>query len=226
MVTGGSGFLGINLIRALREKGVEEIHVLDIAPFDYPEASEPWLKFTLGDVRDIAAVEASLAGCDAVVNCAAALPLYPPGEIRTTEVDGIRNVLAAAKKLGVARIVQISSTAVYGVPKKHPIYETDELIGVGPYGVAKIEAEEICRKARGDGQVVSVIRPKSFVGPERASRYIRAFGFDRVFFGTDYPVGDPKTEVEAMLAMPFTDDEKEKIIHLNAERFFRTYVRT
>ena len=57
LVTGGSGFLGINLIRFLREKGVDEIRVLDIAPFDYPEKSESWLKFTLGDVRDIQAVE-------------------------------------------------------------------------------------------------------------------------------------------------------------------------
>ena len=76
LVTGGSGFLGINLIRFLREKGVEEIRVLDIADFDYPEKGEPWLKFTLGDVRDVAAVEKVTEGCDVVVHCAAALPLY------------------------------------------------------------------------------------------------------------------------------------------------------
>ena len=57
LVTGGSGFLGINLIRKLREKGVEEIRVLDIADFEYPEKTEPWLKFTLGDVRDAAMVD-------------------------------------------------------------------------------------------------------------------------------------------------------------------------
>ena len=154
MITGGSGFLGINLIRKLREKGVEEIRVLDIADFDYPEKSEPWLKFTLGDVRDAAVVDRLSEGCDIVVNTAAALPLYSPEDIRTTEVDGIRNVLASAKRFGVKRVVQISSTAVYGVPKKHPIYETDELIGVGPYGHAKIEAEEVCRTARAAGQTV------------------------------------------------------------------------
>ena len=102
-VTGGSGFLGINLIRSLRAKGVSEIRVLDIAPFDYPEASEPWLKFTLGDVRDAAAVDALADGCDVIVNTAAALPLYSKEDIRTTEVDGIRNVLAAARKFNVKR---------------------------------------------------------------------------------------------------------------------------
>ena len=76
LVTGGSGFLGINLIRHLRSRGVARIRVLDIADFDYPEKSEPWLAFTKGDVRDPAAVDRCVAGCDAVVNTAAALPLY------------------------------------------------------------------------------------------------------------------------------------------------------
>ena len=115
LVTGGSGFLGINLIRHLRMKGVERIRVLDIAPFDYPEAKEPWLEFTLGDVRDPAAVNKCVEGCDAVVNTAAALPLYSPEDIRTTEVDGARNVIAACRRAGDVRMVQISSTAVYGV---------------------------------------------------------------------------------------------------------------
>ncbi len=185
-VTGGSGFLGINLIRSLRAKGVSEIRVLDIAPFDYPEASEPWLKFTLGDVRDAAAVDALADGCDVIVNTAAALPLYSKEDIRTTEVDGIRNVLAAARKFNVKRVVQISSTAVYGVPKKHPIYEDDELIGVGPYGHAKIEAEAVCRKAREDGQIVTVIRPKSFVGPERLGVF--ALFYDWAYTGHGFPM--------------------------------------
>ena len=112
LVTGGSGFLGINLIRFLRAKGVDEIRVLDIADFDYPEQLEPWLKFTKGDVRDVAAVEQCVNGCDVVVHCAAALPLYSERDIFTTEVDGCRNVLAACRKFGCDRMVQISSTAV------------------------------------------------------------------------------------------------------------------
>ena len=187
LITGGSGFLGINLVRKLREKGVEKIRVLDIADFDYPEKDAPWLEFTKGDVRDIAAVDKCVEGCDAVVNTAAALPLYSPEDIRTTEVDGIKNVLAAAKKFSVSRIVQISSTAVYGVPKKHPIYEDDELIGVGPYGHAKIEAEAVCRDARQkDGQVVCVIRPKSFIGPERLGVF--ALFYDWAYTGHGFPM--------------------------------------
>ena len=101
LITGGSGFLGINLVRHLHAKGVEEIRVLDIAPFDYPEAKEPWLKFTKGDVRDPAAVNRCVEGCDVVVNTAAALPLYSPEDIRTTEVDGARNVITACRRAGL-----------------------------------------------------------------------------------------------------------------------------
>ena len=186
LVTGGSGFLGINLIRNLRAKGVEKIRVLDIADFDYPEKSESWLEFTKGDVRDIVAVEKCVEGCDAVVNTAAALPLYSPEDIRTTEVDGARNVIAACRKFNVLRMIQISSTAVYGVPKHHPIYETDEMIGVGPYGHAKIEAEGICRAARQEGFCVPVIRPKSFIGPERLGVF--ALFYDWAYTGHGFPM--------------------------------------
>ena len=186
LVTGGSGFLGINLIRHLRAKDVETLRVLDIADFDYPEKSEPWIEFTKGDVRDVAAVEACVNGCDMVVNTAAALPLYSPEDIRTTEVDGARNVIAACRKFGVKRMVQISSTAVYGVPKKHPIYEEDELVGVGPYGHAKIEAEEICKAARAEGFCVPVMRPKSFIGPERLGVF--ALFYDWAYTGHGFPM--------------------------------------
>lgn len=186
LVTGGSGFLGINLIRYLRTKGVDEIRVLDIADFDYPEQSEPWLKFLKGDVRDVAAVERSVEGCDVVVHCAAALPLYSEEDIYTTEVDGCRNVLAACRKFGCDRMIQISSTAVYGVPRKHPIYETDPIVGVGPYGHAKIKAEEICRAAIKEGYCVSIIRPKSFIGPERLGVF--ALFYDWAYTGHGFPM--------------------------------------
>ena len=186
LVTGGSGFLGINLIRFLRAKGVEEIRVLDIADFDYPEKAESWLKFTKGDIRDIPAVEKITEGCDIVVHCAAALPLYSKEDIFTTEVDGSRNVLNAARKFGLDRHVQISSTAVYGVPKKHPIYETDPMVGVGPYGHAKIDAEEVCRAARKEGYCVPIIRPKSFIGPERLGVF--ALFYDWAYTGHGFPM--------------------------------------
>jgi nucleoside-diphosphate-sugar epimerase len=63
--------------------------------------------------------------------------------------------------------VYISSTAVYGVPEKHPLVEDDPLVGVGPYGESKIAAERLCAEARLQGACVPVLRPKTFLGTGR-----------------------------------------------------------
>jgi nucleoside-diphosphate-sugar epimerase len=168
LVTGGSGFLGINLIRLLLARGVR-VRSLDIAPFDYPERDR--VDAILGDVRDASAVARAMQDVDAIVHCAAALPLASEAEIRSTDVGGTQLLLDTAWRQRVPRFVFISSTAVYGIPDHHPIREGDALRGVGPYGWAKIEAEQLCAQYRGRGLCVPVLRPKSFVGPERLGAF-------------------------------------------------------
>jgi nucleoside-diphosphate-sugar epimerase len=165
LVTGGSGFLGINLIRYLHRKNYQ-IRSLDIIEFDYPDMNDK-IEIITGDIRNKETVRKAMEGIDVVVHSAAALPLYTPEEIFSTDINGTKNLLEAAKKNNVARFIHISSTAVYGIPDHHPLYEDDNLDGVGPYGKAKIQAEEECLKYREDGMTVTIIRPKSFVGPER-----------------------------------------------------------
>lgn len=164
MITGGAGFLGINLVRQLLAHKCEVVS-LDIADFDYPESDR--ITVVKGDIRRPDEVAMALVGCDAVVHCAAALPLYKPEDIYSTDIEGSRTVIEQAEKAGIRRFVHISSTAVYGVPDHHPLFEDDRLIGVGPYGEAKIEAEKVCLAFRDRGMCVPIIRPKSFVGPER-----------------------------------------------------------
>ena len=183
LVTGGAGFLGINLVRYLRARGMQVVS-LDIAPFDYPERDS--VKVLEGDIRDMDAVRAAMEGVDLVVHAAAALPLYSAEEIFSTDVDGIRNVLEAASETGVDRLVHISSTAVYGIPDHHPLREDDRLQGVGPYGEAKIRAEEICLQFRQKGMCVPIIRPKSFVGPERLGVF--ALFYDWAKDGKNFPM--------------------------------------
>jgi len=164
LVTGGSGFLGINLIRRLLADGWG-VRSLDLVPFDYPE--RPRIDAVEGDIRDPTAVERAMDGVDCVVHCAAALPLAPSAEILSTGVAGTHVLLQHARRLGVARFVFISSTAVYGIPDERSIRESHRLVGVGAYGRSKIEAEELCGEHRALGHCVSVLRPKTFVGPER-----------------------------------------------------------
>ncbi|MCC7025046.1 MAG: NAD(P)-dependent oxidoreductase [Thermomicrobiales bacterium] len=184
LVTGGAGFLGINLIRYLLARG-HEVVSLDIAPFTYPDVGDR-IRVETGDIRDMTAVDRAMAGVDAVVHAAAALPLYPPAEIVSTDVDGTRNVFASAEAHGVARVVHISSTAVYGIPDHHPLLESDRLDGVGPYGKAKIEAELVALEFRARGMTVPILRPKSFVGPERLGVF--ALLYDWALDGRNFPV--------------------------------------
>jgi nucleoside-diphosphate-sugar epimerase len=182
-VTGGAGFLGINLVRRLLAEGCGVVSY-DLAPFDYPERGR--VTEVKGDIRDRRALKQAMQGCGLVVHTAAALPLYPPDDIHTTDVVGTRNVLEIAHELGIPRVVMISSTAVYGIPDHHPLVEDDQMVGVGPYGIAKVEAEGECVKMREKGLCVPVVRPKSFVGPERLGVF--ALFYDGAQSGHGFPV--------------------------------------
>lgn len=193
-VTGGSGFLGINLIRNLLARG-HKVVSYDVEAFEYPEKDK--ITSVVGDIRDPELLEKSMKGSDIVIHCAAALPLYSEDDIYTTEVVGTRNTLESARKLGIGRVVFISSTAVYGVPDHHPLYETDKLIGVGPYGEAKINAEKVCEEYREKGLCVPIIRPKSFIGPERLGVF--ALFYDWAKDGHGFPVlGDGKNRYQLL----------------------------
>lgn len=183
LITGGSGFLGINLIRYLLNRG-HQITSLDLVPFDYPEKNQ--IRAIVGDIRKRDDVIKSLEGVETVVHCAAALPLYTKEEIFSTDIDGTKIVLEESFKKGVKRFIQISSTAVYGIPDHHPLVETDKLDGVGPYGEAKILAEKVGEEFRNQGRCVSIIRPKSFIGPERLGVF--ALFYDWARTGHNFPI--------------------------------------
>jgi nucleoside-diphosphate-sugar epimerase len=181
LITGGSGFLGINLVRYLLIRG-HEVRSLDLVEFSYPDVQDR-VDAVVGDIRDAAVARAMCEGCDIVVHCAAALPLYSPEDIRTTDIEGTRRMLEASEAAGVSRFVMISSTAVYGIPDHHPLFETDKLVGVGPYGEAKIAAEAVCLEYRARGMCVPIIRPKSFVGPERLGVFALFYDWARTGHG-------------------------------------------
>jgi nucleoside-diphosphate-sugar epimerase len=193
LVTGGAGFLGINLIRYLMREG-HEVTSIDFAEFTYPDMKNK-IKIIKGDIRDKGAVEKAMEGVCIVVHCAAALPLYSKEDIYTTDVDGTRNVLEAAQTAKVDRVIHISSTAVYGIPDHHPLYEDDPQCGVGPYGEAKILAEEVCLAYRKQGLCVPIIRPKSFIGPERLGVF--ALFYDWAKDGKGFPmIGNGKNRYQ------------------------------
>jgi nucleoside-diphosphate-sugar epimerase len=221
-ITGGSGFLGINLVRYILENESDaRVKVYDMAEFDYPEKEDERIEFIKGDIRDFEALKTAATGADVFCHTAAALPLYKKEEIFSTDIDGTRNCLAAffgdndfdlkdTKDAGSnepvhavranaeeKRFVMISSTAVYGIPDHHPLLEDDKLIGVGPYGEAKIAAEKVCEEFRARGDLVSIIRPKSFIGPERLGVF--ALFYDWAKDGRGFPmIGSGKNRYQLL----------------------------
>ncbi|MGZ4308119.1 MAG: NAD-dependent epimerase/dehydratase family protein [Gaiellaceae bacterium] len=165
-ISGGAGFLGLHLARRLVADG-HEVRTLDLAPLDDAEL-ERSVEELRGDVRDPGAAARLVDAADVLVHAAAALPIQASRDsIRSVNVEGAAVTLAAALEAGVARTVLISSTAVYGIPKHHPLREDAPLVGVGHYGESKIEAERVARRAGRRGLEVVIFRPKTFIGPER-----------------------------------------------------------
>jgi nucleoside-diphosphate-sugar epimerase len=225
-ITGISGFLSINLVRYLLKNGYEDISGIDLVNFDYPERDK--IKFLQGDIRNPEQVRESMAGADMVIHTAAALPLYSKEDIFSTDIDGTRIVFEQAKEYSVKRFIQISTTAVYGIPDHHPLYESDPVRGVGPYGEAKVQAEAICEGFRDKGMCVPILRPKSFVGPERLGVFAIFYewasegrGFPMIGNGKNrYQLLDVEDLCQAIHSCMTLDEEKvNDTFNIGAEEF-------
>ncbi len=173
-----------------------KVRIVDLQTYpknEYPKNVE----LILGDIRDKKVVKKAVDGVDFVIHAAAALPLWKAKDIYTTNIDGTKNILEASKRAKVRQVVYISSTAVYGIPKKHPIFETDPVHGVGPYGESKIAAEKLCEKYRSQKLSVTVLRPKTFVGTHRLGVF--EILFDWIKDGKKIPVfGSGKNQYQLL----------------------------
>jgi nucleoside-diphosphate-sugar epimerase len=168
----------------LIKEGIRPI-LLDKAPIDDPGLLGK-VDYVQADVRNKAAVDAAVKRAVAVVHAAAALPLESSRDIKEVTEGGAANVYGAALKYGVKKSVHIGTTAVYGIPRVHPLYEDSLLVPLGPYGEAKCEAEQIGRRLRRQGLDLTIIRPKTFIGTGRLGVF--QILFDWVQSGKKIPV--------------------------------------
>ncbi|WJK35273.1 NAD-dependent epimerase/dehydratase family protein [Solwaraspora sp. WMMA2065] len=216
-VTGGSGMLGGNLVRSLAGDGWQ-VRSVDLRP---PAEPVPGVDYLTADVRDAARVRAALRGTDVVVHTAAALPSYPEPEIRSIIVDGTRNVLDAARAVGADRVVHISTTAVYGLPRQVPTTEDHPRCPVDPYSRAKAAAEEVGERSRASGMCVPMLRPKTFLGPGRMGLF--AMLFEWAEEGRSFPVlgrGDVRIQ---MFAVEDLVDAVRVVLHAPADHANDTF---
>ena len=165
-MTGGGGFLGSAIARALAARGDE---VRSLARGSYPELAAAGISALRGDVADPAAAAAACAGMDAVVHVAAKVGLWgPAGEFERVNVRGTENVLAACRRAGVRRLVFTSSPSVVfdgrdaeGIDESAPypaVYDSE-------YSRTKAAAERLVLAANGPGLAAIALRPHLVWGP-------------------------------------------------------------
>ena len=149
LVTGGAGFIGSNIIKLLSFESAQ-ITVLDNFSTGYEENLKPFtqVKVIRGDIRDSQAVAEAIKGAEVVFHLAASIgnvkSLEDPIFDSDVNVLGTLNVLEAARKSGVKKIVYSSSAAIYGEPKKMPIDEEHPVAPDSFYGVSKLAGEKHC----------------------------------------------------------------------------------
>ena len=144
------------------------MRTLDVAPLDDREL-ERGVEEVRGDIRSERDVRAPRRRRRRrrARGGGAADPVVPRRRSAPSTSRARRTCSPRALEAGVRRVVLISSTAVYGVPERHPIDEDDPLVGVGWYGESKIEAEQLAGEFGRRGLDVVIVRPKTFIGPER-----------------------------------------------------------
>ena len=148
LVTGGAGFIGSNLVKALVERG-DHVRVLD----NFSTGSRANLEgldveVVEGELRSYERVHAAMRGVEVVYHLGAlgSVPrsLQDPLTSNAVNVEGTLNVLLAARGEGVRRVIFSSSTSVYGTTRELPTPESTPLDPISPYGVTKLAAERYC----------------------------------------------------------------------------------
>ena len=168
-VTGGTGFVGSHVVRALLGRG-DEVRCLlrETSRRDNLEGLDVELAF--GDLRDTGALERAVAGCAFVFHCAADYRLYvpDPAAMFAANVDGTRNVLAAAERAGAERIVYTSTVGALGLRADGaPADETTPVSYakmIGPYKQSKFQAERVAEEFAARGAPVVIVNPSTPVG--------------------------------------------------------------
>jgi nucleoside-diphosphate-sugar epimerase len=206
LVTGSSGLLGGCLVERLRAHRVP-LRLLDLEPPDYELGDA---EFVRADASDAAALEEAVRGCDVIYHLAAAQRMKPQfsswseAEIFERNLGATRNVLAAAERFDVGKVVFTSSSGIYGIPRSVPCTEDHPQEPLGDYGRSKVEAEKLCRAACERGLDVTVLRPMSLFGPSMSGVFVMLFEWVRrgqpVFM-----LGDGSNRVQASSAWDVAD---------------------
>jgi dihydroflavonol-4-reductase len=170
LVTGATGFVGAAVARALGTAGWQ-VRALVRGDSNRGNLLKLAVEVAEGDLADVASLERALDGCTALFHAAAdyRLGARNPESLYLTNVEGTRNILHAARRCGVARIVYTSSVATIGIPSDGSPGEERTPVAlshmIGHYKRSKYLAEEVVRDAARMGMSVVIVNPSTPVGP-------------------------------------------------------------
>ena len=209
LVTGADGFIGSHVVEELLARGAPVRAFVMYNSFNswgwldrLPAARRGEFEVVAGDVRDGDCVRQAARGCGGVLHLAAliAIPFsYVAHEAYVdTNVKGTLNVLAAARDLGLERVVHTSTSEVYGTAQMVPIAETHPLNAQSPYAASKIGADQIALSFHAAfGVPVTIVRPFNTYGPRQSARAVIptvigqiAAGANEIKLGALHPTRD------------------------------------
>jgi NAD dependent epimerase/dehydratase len=184
LVTGADGFIGSHLAEELVRRGFDVRAFVLYNSFNswgWLDSSPPEIRKSLdvfaGDIRDPHGVREAVRGCDTVLHLAALISIpfsyHSPDAYVDTNVRGTLNVVQAARDLGVERVIQTSTSEVYGTARFVPITEEHPLQGQSPYAASKIGADQLALSFHhAFGTPVGVVRPFNTYGPRQSARAV------------------------------------------------------
>lgn len=238
LVTGADGFIGSHLVERLVREGAEVKAFVLYNSF----SSWGWLdnvaadvkgKFEvfLGDIRDPNGVRVAMRGCDTVFHLAAliAIPFsyHSPDTYVDTNIHGTLNVIQAARDLGVRRVLQTSTSEVYGTAQYVPIDEGHPVHGQSPYSASKIGSDQIAISFHRSFELpLVVVRPFNTYGPRQSARaviptvIIQALaGSRQIKLGSLHPTRDfsyVADTVSGFLSLATCDDAVGEVVNLGS----------
>ena len=208
LVTGAGGFIGSHLTEALVSRGDDvrclvrynsrnDWGLLELLAPDVRKAVE----VVSGDIRDPFLVDKAVKSCEIVYHLASLIAIpysyVAPKDYVETNVGGAVNVMQAARRHGVERVVHTSTSECYGTARYVPIDEEHPLQGQSPYSASKIGADMIAESYwRSFDLPIATIRPFNTYGPRQSARavipsiIIQAFAGEPVRLGTLTPTRD------------------------------------
>jgi dTDP-glucose 4,6-dehydratase len=208
LVTGAGGFIGSHLTERLAAAEAQVrafVHYNSRSHWGHLESIVPHLRTSVevvsGDLRDAGAVDDAVAGVDVVFHLGALISIpysyRAPRDVVATNVNGTLNVLEAARRHRVSRVVHTSTSEVYGSAQRVPIDEQHPLVGQSPYSASKIAADQLALSyVRSFAVPVVTARPFNTYGPRQSARafipttIVQALTQDEVRLGATFPTRD------------------------------------